>query len=247
MWLALISIATTSAFGQKGDIHVTTSPDILPWPISVSVKTEFLPAKAGQAAFRLTVSPTEHIREGCDTVVISVKNLRGMPYTGPESWVVPASELTPYTYTVNIAIPDNDTSAIEIGAGCTMTMDEARWFVTTGDTLEMYAQNPIGVGGRYKPSWSDLERAKFTPVQLQKEFEFVLDLRHCFRNQRVFVEKLLEDLEPTDTPNVYMVRTSVDNYITLWGDWGVHIVPANKAVFDAAYPQSSPPPHSRAR
>jgi len=227
LWLWLVCATCTSVFGESEDIKVTASKDILPWPISVSVKTEFLPAKAGPAAFHLTVVPTEHFSETCDSIVISVKNLRGTPYIGSERWVVTLSEVTPYACLVNVKIPDNDTTAIEIGAGCTMTMDEARWFVTTGDTLEMYDQHPAGAR-KYRPSWSDLERAKFTPEQLQKEFDFFLDMRNCYRNCQAFVDSALGTLEPTDSAYVYRVRTTVDMWITLQCDWGLNITPVKR-------------------
>ncbi|MCK4372522.1 MAG: hypothetical protein KAW61_05215 [candidate division Zixibacteria bacterium] len=236
-WIVLsaIGIACFGVIGQAGEIETAPGKTLFPWGIDYSVTTESLPDKAGPASFRLTVKTRERDADACDSVILSVTNERGTAYSGPERWAIPASEATPYTYVVTVDIPDNDTSAVIIAAGCRSTMREYRWFVTTGDTLEMYAEHPLGAH-KYGPSGSDLERAKFTPEQLQKEFDFTLDLRRAFGNQREFAEKSFGPLQATDVPNVYLIRTTIDNWCILWGDWGMMIMSVDDSAFNAEFP-----------
>ncbi len=236
-WLVLfvIGIACFSVIGQAGEIEVTTSKVIVPWPINLSVKTEFLPAKAGPAAFLLTVEPSKYFDESCESIVISVTNKLGTAYSGPERWSIPASEATPFTRVVNLTIPDNDTCGVVFAAGCGRTLRVRRWFVTTGDILEMYAERPVD-SRKYKPTWSDVVRAKFTPEQLQKEFDFRLDLRNTRDFQRDSIGTLISTYKPTDTPEVYLIRTSIDNWITLTGDFRATMEPVDEEAFLNEFP-----------
>ena len=235
MVLAALGLAFFGVIGHAGESEATLSKTLFPWGIDYSVTTESLPDKAGPASFRLTVKTRERDADACDSIIFSVTNKRGTAYTGPERWAIPASEATPYTCVVNVTIPDNDTSAVIIAAGCRGTMREYRWFVTTGDTLEMYAERPVDPR-KYAPSWSDVMRAKFTPEQLQKVFDFRLDLRNTLDFQRDSIGTLISTYKPTDTPEVYLIRTSIDNWITLTGDFRATMEPVDEEAFLNEFP-----------
>ena len=127
-------------------------------------------------------------------------------------------------------------------------INDHRWFVTTGDKLEMYAEHPVNAP-KYRPSGSDLLRAQFAPTQLQKEIDFRLDLRQAFGNQREFAEKSLGPLQSTDTPDVYLIRTTIENWCILRGDWGMRLRAVDEDAFDSEFltvPEESPPDSSEA-
>lgn len=235
LWLVLVavSISLSGLFGLGG--NVVASVPLLSWGIDYNLTVESLPTKGGVVTLRLTIERWKDVREGCDSVILMVTNERGAAYSGPERWVVPLTEGAPYVCFVDLNIPENDTCAVEFSAGCRFMIDDHRWFVTTGDTLEMYAQHPANAR-KYQPTWSDVMRAKFTPEQLQKVFDFRLDLRNTLAFQRDSIGTLIRTYNPTDTPEVYLIRTSIDNWITLTGDFRATMEPIDEGAFLREFP-----------
>ena len=209
-------------------------------PVSVDLKILQLPDNAGHGELSLILKPTRSFsRFNCDSLVVEVETKFGLVFLGAPKWTVPMDNSTEYTTVLNIDIPDNDTCGMFVHTFCgQVRQSQAIYFVTTGDTVETYGGHPRGRTPKPDSTWSQMERAKFTPEQLQKEFDFFLDLRHSHKNERSFAEKLLETLQPTDTANVYRVRTTIDNWITLWGDWRLKIIPVDYESLNAEYPRS---------
>jgi hypothetical protein len=79
-----------------------------------------------------------------DTMVVKVKTFGNLECLGDTSWVVRNEGKDTMVYYLNVMIPPNDTSGIEVDLyvrrGCANGDD--RYFVTTGDTLEIYKSWP---------------------------------------------------------------------------------------------------------
>lgn len=234
-----VILATVAEPGYSQAIKVMTGGHTGPWPIDLELKILRLPQNAGPGELTLRMQPSRAYNDVCDEVLVKVQTESGLTILGAVEWTVPVDSSTMYSTVLNIDLADNDTSAILVHTHCDrFRRTAAIYFVTTGDTVETYGGHPRGRTPRPNSTWSEMERAKFTPEQLQKEFDFILDLRHCYKNCRAFVDSALGTLQPTDTANVYRVRTTIDNYIKLWGDWGITIIPTDYEALNAEYPPS---------
>ena len=83
----------------------------------------------------------------CSEITINVVTLDGVSYAGEMEWVAQLPEEGPYSKVLNIAVNPNDTSYMYLeirGANERgwLTGCASKYFVTTGDSVEVYSGNP---------------------------------------------------------------------------------------------------------
>jgi hypothetical protein len=79
-----------------------------------------------------------------DTMMVKVRTVGELGYSGPESWVVLTEGRDTIKYDLDVVIPQNDTCGIEVDLyvrGGNVN-GSSRYFVTTGDTIEIYHDWP---------------------------------------------------------------------------------------------------------
>jgi len=104
-------------------------------PCGVLLQPKGNPTGAGQMIldFRLRMElPFE-------SLVVRVETYGKLTYSGPTSWIVRNDGRDTLWYELNIVVPANDTSGIMVDMGCNA---DAQYFVTTGDTMEIYHSWP---------------------------------------------------------------------------------------------------------
>jgi hypothetical protein len=74
-----------------------------------------------------------------ESLVVRVETYGKLIYAGPTSWIVRNDGRDTLWYELNIVVPANDTSGIMVDMGCNA---DAQYFVTTGDTMEIYHSWP---------------------------------------------------------------------------------------------------------
>jgi hypothetical protein len=101
------------------------------------------PLGAGRAQLKLEIEP----RVACEEITITVDSLEGVVYDGPSEWVAQVEKNRTYSVVLDVTIPHNDTSHISIEI---IGVNERGWvtgwasnyFVTTGDSVEVYYGDP---------------------------------------------------------------------------------------------------------
>jgi len=128
------------------------------------------PALSGRATMVLSFTPTDMCGEASE-VTLRAETSEGLRYLGPEPWSFPFDTTVAQTATFDIEIPPNDTSSIRIWMDCGRTAEWAdKYFVTTGEKLEVWSGHPGHYAGRKKP----------TPPDTTK-YEIRIDLRDTAR------------------------------------------------------------------
>ncbi len=134
-----------------------------------------MPKGAGPVMLELAFTP----KHRCDEVTVKVTKLLNLEYTGDTAWVVQVEKEKWYRKTLNVSIPDNDTSGIEVTLQCGRVPNtHACYFVTTGNSVEFYHGNPRGYH-RFpsQPKNDEIVRDTLSRVQLQTKYVVILDLR----------------------------------------------------------------------
>ncbi|MCP4567260.1 MAG: hypothetical protein GY841_06745 [FCB group bacterium] len=123
-------------FGFSHDIH--SSGEIN--PLYMLLDPTNVPEKAGLVDLRLSIRSMWN----WDTLKVEVTKIDNLEYNGIKSWEVYVAEWDTIDYDINVNIPDMDTSGIiiQLFKDSTSMSTAYRYFVTTGDTLEVYGQKP---------------------------------------------------------------------------------------------------------
>jgi len=155
------------------------------------------PALSGRATMVLSFTPTDMCGEASE-VTLRVETSEGLRYLGPEPWSFPFDTTVAQTATFDIEIPPNDTSSIRIWMDCGRTAEWAdKYFVTTGEKLEVWSGHPGHYAGRKKP----------TPPDTTK-YEIRIDLRDTARY--AYIKQYEEQLGPlVETPDSGFYRMRV--------------------------------------
>jgi hypothetical protein len=241
--LGLCAVGGASFFYETSTATIVHSVDCSFEPVA-------MPKAAGPVALELAFTP----KHECDEVKVKVSKIVNLEYTGDTAWVVPVEKGKWYRRTLNVSIPDGDTSGIEITMQCgRVPTTPACYFVTTGDTVEVYAGKPSHKPRRYsQPTTGDPIRDTLTLEQLQTEYEVVLDLRDS-----ADLKIALKIIGPLPKPivfqgreNYYKLKLSLQKLINLADEgiefdftipppWAPDYVPPKDSVLQPPSPSSS--------
>ena len=110
-------------------------------PLAILFDPASLPEKAGKVDLLLSIRS----QWKWDTLTVKVATIDNLEYKGALSWNVFVKEGDTINYNIEVMIPDYDTSGLVIqffhkSENSIRTV--YRYFVTTGDTLEIYGQKP---------------------------------------------------------------------------------------------------------
>lgn len=163
----------------------------------------------------------------CKDVNVSVAPVGGLTYTGEKSWTAHVTVHAPAAYILTVVIPPNDTSGLDVtinGGGFCLGFG-AIYFVTTEDTVEVYAGRPTHKRGLYSQSaTNDPIRDTLTEEQLQTEYEIWLDLRDSAHLK--MAEKILGPLPDTtkvkDHEGYYILKLPFETILKL-GEQGIEL------------------------
>lgn len=72
-------------------------------------------------------------------VTVKVTTYGGLEYSGPVNWNIPIEDKDTISFNLDVVVPPNDTSGIKIDIWHNA---DAQYFVTTGDTMEIYHSWP---------------------------------------------------------------------------------------------------------
>jgi len=186
------------------------------------------------ATMVLSFTPTDMCGEASE-VTLRVETSEGLRYLGPEPWSFPFDTTVAQTATFDIEIPPNDTSSIRIWMDCGRTAEWAdKYFVTTGEKLEVWSGHPGHYAGRKKPTPPDTDRVP-TREELNTKYEMSLDLRDSADYE--FVNDLLGPLPEPIKPGFYRMRIKMEYLLKLHER-------AIKAKFLEDLPRKQPPEDS---
>ena len=135
----------------------------------------------------------------CDELQFTVETFRGITYHGPRTWQVLTADAKPYSTTLEIEIPDGDTSSISITIKCgRVALADWAYFVTTGESVEVWKGPPSKRG--YEPDPVKLDSTKYL---------IRLDLRDSTRLDFFLkYEEQVGPLIPTDEPGFYLFKST---------------------------------------
>lgn len=74
-----------------------------------------------------------------ESIIVKVETFGNLTYSGPMTWTVRNEGVDTLSYELAVDVPPNDTSGIRVNIGCNA---DAQYFVTTGDTMEIYHSWP---------------------------------------------------------------------------------------------------------
>ena len=157
-----------------------------------------VPALHGRATLRFSITRTYDCREGTE-LTVEVKASENLQVIGQRSWSFPHDPEAHRSIDIEIDIPPDDTSFVEIQMFCGKSRDHVRrFFVTTGEKLEVWPGSPRHRAGRKKP----------TPPDTTK-YEIRIDLRDPARY--AYIKQYEEQLGPlveTRDSGLYRMRVT---------------------------------------
>ena len=124
------------------------------WPIEVYFETEDVISTDNSLQYSLEFTP---ISPQCDMIEISVESFNGLVYFGDTYWKIPFDDLENYTKYVDILIPANDTSRIELTVKCdNHDYTIIRKFITVENRIEiMRGVLDVNQNGIIEPQFED--------------------------------------------------------------------------------------------
>ncbi len=172
-------------------------PPALPRFFECELDASDVPALYGRATLRFSVTRTYDCREGTE-LTVEVKTSENLRCLGQRTWSFPHEPMARRSVDIVIDIPPDDTSYVDISMVCGKARDHLkRYFVTTGEKLEIWAGRPRRRAGGTKP----------TPPDTTK-YEIRIDLREPFRleHMRNVEEFLNEPLRADGDSGFYRFR-----------------------------------------
>jgi hypothetical protein len=111
---------------------------VISTPFDLSFEPTPMPSGPGPANLRVSISPNL-----CENVTITVTKIDKLEYSGDMSWSFHGVPEDTYSFELEVVVPSNDTSGIEIEVKCDpWSEDVVAYFVTTMDKVEYYYYNP---------------------------------------------------------------------------------------------------------
>ncbi len=105
------------------------------WPVEIYFETEDIISTDNSLQYSLEFTP---ISPQCDMIEVSVESFNGLIYFGDTYWTIPFDDLENYIKYVDILIPANDTSRIELTINCNNhDYTIIRKFIAIEDTIEI--------------------------------------------------------------------------------------------------------------
>jgi hypothetical protein len=208
-WLAVVVLLCATQVNANFDYEITG--------VTGEVKVLSKPSgPSGPLQLWYRFGPNEHCPQ-CSTLTFRVGKHEGIGINGPLEWMGPVSIGHPYEGILNLDIPANDTTMLEVfvESPCPSGMILA-YFVSIGDSVEFHDSQirPADPRSRQQRNADSLEAA-LSEEQLNYEYDIKVYLGMYSRRPP---ERLLQELErlrpltgqlaPTDTPYVYSGRTT---------------------------------------
>ena len=196
-FLGLVVLLTT--FIGINETGWTTQPDV-EMPFTCVLEPTVHPDSAGPVDMTFGFAPTEHCRD-CDEVTMTVITKNGLKYLGPESWTVQLDSVSPYSTTLQIILPPNDTSSIRIRIQSGNRFATAyAYFVTASDSVEFWKGPP------FKSYW-DIP----LPEPDTTRYKVKIDLRNPRRFKHIMqFEDEFGPIKETTDSGFYFIRTTRD-------------------------------------
>ena len=170
-------------------------PPALPRFFECELDASDVPALYGRATLRFSVTRTYDCREGTE-LTVEVKTSENLRCLGQRTWSFPHEPMARRSVDIVIDIPPDDTSYVDISMVCGKARDHLkRYFVTTGEKLEIWAGRPRR------------RTTKPTPLDTTK-YEIRIDLRDTARY--AYIKQYEEQLGPlVETPDSGFYRMRV--------------------------------------
>jgi hypothetical protein len=190
----MISVVCAAGIPTMGE---ATQPE-LRLPFDAVLEPMKHPDSAGPLRLSFRFSRTEYC-PNCDEVTITLLPQTGLTYSGPESWTISLGENEKYEKTIDVTLPPNDTSGLQIRmqSGGLYSKTYA-YFVATDDSVEFWKGKPTS--GTQGYSQEPLDTTKY---------EVRIDLSEQWRYDMIMKRKdSIAPVEATPDSGIYIIRVT---------------------------------------